>query len=302
MSGGESGGGESHGGSGSPGGCGSLGGAEISLDEVRSLTRPELLACDLDGTLLSPQLAFPHGLRESLDALQSAGTTVVVCTGRMFVSARRVAARLGLVDGPIICYQGGMVADLAGGEVLHHQPMEAEMAAQVVREIRRLRRHLNAYVDDRLYVEELDDWALRYAESAEVGIQRVDDLEALVRRRPPTKFVVLSDPADVDVLLPRLERLWRDRLYVVRSQASYIEIADPGVSKSGALARLCRELGVVRERTAACGDGHNDVDMLRWAGLGVAVAEAPPDVRAAADLVVARDQLPALFRALAAAP
>ncbi len=221
-----------------------------------------------------------------------------MCTGRMFVSARRVAARLGLVDGPIICYQGGMVADLAGGEVLHHQPIAAETAAEVVREVRRLRRHLNAYVDDRLYVEDLDDWARRYAEAAEVGIESVDDLEALVRRRPPTKFVVLSEPADVDVLLPRLQRLWRDRLYVVRSQASYIEIADPGVSKSGALARLCRELGVARERTVACGDGHNDIDMLRWAGLGVAVAEAAPDVRAAADLVVARDRLPALFRAL----
>ena len=65
--------------------------------------------------------------------------------------------------------------------------------------MRQLGRHLNAYVDDALYVEVLDDWARRYAEYAEVGVNVVDDLEELVRSRPPTKFVVLSEPADVDV-------------------------------------------------------------------------------------------------------
>jgi len=266
------------------------------------LSRAALVACDLDGTLLSPQLEFPSGLRESLDVLRAAGTTVVVCTGRMFVSARRVAARLGLLDGPIICYQGGMVADLADGAVLRHQRMDSDMAVEVVRQVRRLGRHLNAYVDDGLYVEEMDAWARRYAEYIEVGVAGVVDLETLVRERPPTKFVILSEPADVDELLPRLQRLWGDRLYVVRSQASYIEIADRGVSKSGTLAWLCAELGVPRARTVACGDGHNDVDMLRWAGLGVAVAEAAADVRAAADLIVPRAELPELFRALAGAP
>ena len=106
-------------------------------------------------------------------------------------------------------------------------------------------------------------------------------------------------PTTSRVLLPGLQERWRDRLYVVRSQASYIEIADPRVSKSGALAWLCARLGVARERTVACGDGHNDVDMLRWAGLGVAVAEAAPEVRAAADVVVPRDGLPALLARLA---
>lgn len=277
-------------------------GGEAAPAPALQLRRPELLACDLDGTLLSPRLEIASGLVEALAALRTAGTMVVPCTGRMLTSTRRIAARLGLVDGPVVCYQGGMVADLAGGAVLSHQRIDPEVAAEVVRAIRRLGRHLNAFVDDGLYVEELDDWARRYAEHAEVEVDGVCDLEALVRERPPTKFVLLSDPADVDDLLPLLQRLWDGRLSVVRSQASYIEFVDPGVSKSGALAWLCVRTGVPRARTAACGDGHNDVDMLCWAGLGVAVAEAPADVRAAADLVVPREELPALFREFAAAP
>lgn len=90
-------------------------------------------------------------------------------------------------------------------------------------------------------------------------------------------------------------------LYVTRSQPEYIEICHPRVSKSGALERLRRELGTRRELTVACGDGQNDIDMLRWAGLGVAVAEAAAEVRRAADLVIARDRLGEVFVALAGA-
>ncbi len=266
------------------------------------LFRPDLVASDLDGTLLTPELEASPALPGALAALAAAGVPFLICTGRMFRSARRVAAQLGLARGPIVCYQGAMVADLGTGECLLHRPMDADVAVAVVRRLRDLGRHLNAYIDDQLYVEQLDDWARRYAEHAEVGIELVDDLAAEVAARPPTKFVVLSEPADVDVLLPRLQQEWGERLYVARSQASYIELAAAGVSKSGALQWLCDRGGLRRERSVACGDAQNDLDMLRWAGLGVAVAEAPADVRAAADLVVARARLPELLTRLAAAP
>jgi Cof subfamily protein (haloacid dehalogenase superfamily) len=266
------------------------------------LFRPDLVASDLDGTLLTSGLEFSPELPAALAALEAAGVPFLVCTGRMFRSARRVAARLGISRGPVVCYQGAMVADLSTGEYLLHRPMDGGVAAEVVGRLRELGRHLNAYIDDQLYVEQLDEWARRYAEYAEVGIELVDDLAAEVAARPPTKFVVLSEPADVDGLLPRLQEEWRGRLFVARSQASYIEIAAPGVSKSGALQWLCDREGLRRERTVACGDAQNDLDMLRWAGLGVAVAEGEPEVRAAADLVLERAQLPGLFERLAAAP
>ena len=269
---------------------------------IAELIRPDLVASDLDGTLLTPELESSPELPGALAALEAAGVPFLICTGRMFRSARRVAAEIGLLRGPIVCYQGAMVADLGSGERLLHRPMDGHVAAAVVRRLRELGRHLNAYIDDQLYVEQLDEWARQYAEFAEVGIELVDDLAAEVAARPPTKFVVLSEPADVDILLPRLQEEWRDRLYVARSQASYIELAAPGVSKSGALQWLCDRDGLRRERTVACGDAENDLDMLRWAGLGVAMAEAAPEVRAAADVVVSRAGLPALLARLAAAP
>ncbi len=264
--------------------------------------RPSLVAADLDGTLLERDLSWAAGLPEALAALRAAGVRTVVCTGRMLQSAQRVAARLGIIEGPVVCYQGALVADLTSGEWLRHIPMDGEAAAEVVRHVRAMGRQVNAYIDDRLYVEQVTSWARRYAEHVEVGIHTVGDLEAEVVRRPPTKLVLVTSAADVGEILPGLQESWRGRLYVVRSQPEYIEFTDVSVSKSGSLAWLCDRLGVARESVVALGDGMNDVDMLQWAGLGVAVAEASERVRAAADLVVPRAGMPEFLNDLAAAP
>ncbi len=208
--------------------------------------RPAVVAADLDGTLIARDLSWAQGLPESLAALEAAGVRSVVCTGRMLQSARRVAARLGITRGPVVCYQGALVADLASGEWLRHVPMDGEAAAEVVHHVAEMGRQLNAYIDDRLYVEQVTRWARRYAEHVEVAIDTVPDLAAEVLRRPPTKLVLVTSAADVDGILAALQERWRGRLYVVRSQPEYIEFVDASVSKSGALAWLCERLGVGR--------------------------------------------------------
>jgi Cof subfamily protein (haloacid dehalogenase superfamily) len=266
-----------------------------------SLFRPDLVASDLDGTLLPSTLEFSAATVAGVAAMRAAGVAFVISTGRMFKSARRMAAKLGLADGPIICYQGALVADLGTGEWLRHLPMDPAPAADVVRHMRKLGRHVNVYVGDELYVEDVDTWARRYAEYAEVGINRVDDLLTVVAEHP-TKIVVATDPDEVTALLPGLQERWRDVLYVTRSLPHYIEINAPAATKSAALEWLGERLGTRRARTVACGDGLNDLDMLRWAGLGVAMAEGGEAVCREGDLVVPRDELGDLFARLAAEP
>ena len=227
--------------------------------------RPDFVASDLDGTLLPPSLEFTAQTLAGVRALRAAGVPFALCTGRMLQSARRMAAELGIVSGPIICYQGALVADLAGGEWLLHRPLPGDMAAEVVEHMRVLKRHVNVYIDDELYVEDLDEWARRYAEYAEVGYTVVDDLATLVGVSPPTKIVVAAAPDDVTEILPGLQERWRGRLYVTRSLPHYIEINDPRATKSAALDFLCRRMGWRRDRVVACGDGLNDVDMLACA-------------------------------------
>ncbi len=208
------------------------------------VARPDLVASDLDGTLLTPELELSPALPGALRALADAGVVFAICTGRMFSSARAVAARMGVRQGLAVCYQGAMVADLADGSALSHTRMPAEDAAAVVRRLRVLGRHVNAYIDDEMYVDEVDKWALHYTRHTGVELHQVDDLEAEVLRRPPTKLVAITDADDVTRILPDLQRRWRDRLFVERSQPEYIEFAAGGVSKSGALQWLCERLGL----------------------------------------------------------
>ena len=140
------------------------------------------MASDLDGTLLPPSLEFTAETIAGVRRLRAAGITFVICTGRMLQSARRMAARLAIEDGLIICYQGALVADLGSGEWLLHRrwpgrwrPMSCAWRATSVA-------ISTSTSTTELFVEQFDDWARRYAEYAEVGVNAVDDLLARSRR------------------------------------------------------------------------------------------------------------------------
>lgn len=267
-----------------------------------SLRRPQLVACDLDGTLLGPELVFTESTRAGVGALLAAGVRFVICTGRMFQSARPRAAELGLHSGPIVCYGGALVADLESGEWLRHEPIDGEAGAALVRFARERGLHVNAYVDDQLHVEMDDRWTRWTAEYADVDVTLVDDLLPVVARGS-TKLVIAADPDEAACLAPEVSQQFAGRLRAATSLPHFIEINVATESKSGTLEWLRTELlHVAADRTVACGDGLNDIDMLEWAALGVAMAEGAQRTRQVAQLVVPRAQLVELFERLAAAP
>jgi len=268
----------------------------------RPLRRPRLLASDLDGTLLPPDGVFPDDLVRAVAAVRAAGVTFVVSTGRMFQSARKALTGLGLTDGPIICYQGAMVADLGTGERTYECPLEPAVALEVVDYAHERDLHINAFIDDRLYSDREDDWLRRYASFGEVEATVVPDLCRLLTHRLTSKLLILAEPERVERLRPEMQERWKKELYITRSLPHHIEVNRAGATKSAALETMRAQLGVPDDRTVACGDSLNDLDMLRWAALGVAMEEAPGEVWAAADLVVPRSELAALLFDLAAAP
>ncbi|TMK90776.1 MAG: HAD-IIB family hydrolase [Actinobacteria bacterium] len=122
------------------------------------------------------------------------------------------------------------------------------------------------------------------ADPARVRARGVGDLLAWLEREP-TKLVVIDDPEVLDKLEQRLKARLGERLYISKSLPYFLELASPEVTKASGLDFLARRLGFSRARTVACGDGENDVELLEWAGYGVAVANAHERVLAVADLV-----------------
>jgi Cof subfamily protein (haloacid dehalogenase superfamily) len=208
---------------------------------------------------------------------------VLLVTGRMFQSVRRYALEAGL-DDPVVCYQGAVVADPVTGDWLRHVPIPLELAREAIASLNEDGFGLNCYVGDELYVAEVTPGARRYADFQHLELHAVGDLLAWLDR-PPTKLVVIDDPHVLDDLEGRMIDRFDGRLYISKSLPYFLEFASPAVTKAAGLDFLSEHLGFTRERTVAFGDGENDVELVGWAGYGVAVENAHDRVKAVADLV-----------------
>ena len=209
---------------------------------------------------------------------------VIVVTGRMFRSVRPYVLEAGL-DDPVICYQGAVVADPRSGEFLRHVPIPRAVALEAIEAVVARGFHVNCYVDDLLYVAEVTPEARAYADFQNLEIHPVGPLQEWLHA-DPTKLVAVGDPAALDELEAELKPRFRGRLFVSKSLPYFLEFAHPDVSKGAGLQFVADRLGFTPAETVACGDGENDRELLDWAGFGVAVANAHPDILARADLVV----------------
>ncbi|HEY1479158.1 MAG TPA: Cof-type HAD-IIB family hydrolase [Gaiellales bacterium] len=243
------------------------------------------IASDLDGTLLDGRTFQPSARTiAAVEAAEASGITVILATGRMFQSARRIAATLD-VHGPIVCYQGGLVGESDTGEILLHHPIEIELAREMLHALGPHTRTTNAYVDDELYVTEANEEAVRYARIAGVEMHVVGDLATWLER-PTTKLVTVGEPSWLDPLRDEMQERFGDRAFVAKSLPIFLEFAAAGVSKSSAMTFLGDRLGFGPEHCVAFGDGENDRDLLAWAGLGVSVANAAQELQDESDWVV----------------
>src|SRR5207247_5009852 len=123
----------------------------------------------------------------------------------------------------------------------------------------------------------------QYAGFQDIELHAVGDLLAWLDE-PPTKLVVIGDPQILEGLKQRMLARFDDRLYISKSLPYFLEFASPEVTKAAGMEFVAEHLGFTRERTVAFGDGENDIELVQWAGFGVAVGNADDRVKEAADL------------------
>ena len=248
----------------------------------------KLIALDLDGTLLSPDLTVSAANRAALQRAERAGAQVVIVTGRPYVSADAIVQRLGL-EAPIIAFNGAVIRRPGGGETLYEQLMPADLAAEVVEECVARRLHLHYYLGDAMYVTRCSHWARLYCSRTTMDCVPAGNLRRYAGQEP-VKLLVVDAPARIEELLREFRGRWGERLYVTRSMAEYLEFMDPRVDKGRALDRLAKRWGIPRERIMAAGDRLNDLPLLEHAGHAVAMPEAEAPLLAVAGFVPPRQE------------
>jgi HAD superfamily hydrolase (TIGR01484 family) len=186
------------------------------------------VAMDLDGTVLDETFEPSTRTAAAIGRAEAEGIACLIATGRMFVSARRIAEKLG-IRRPLVCYQGALVADPVSGEVLVHRPIEAALAREILRAmpVEHARRS-NLYIDDELYVWEENAATLRYSQVAGVELHIVGPLADWIER-PTTKIVTVGAPEAMDALRDELQPLFSSRAFVAKSLPYFLEFAAPGV-------------------------------------------------------------------------
>ena len=243
----------------------------------------KLIALDIDGTIRGPNREISDRTRRVIDRVIEAGAVVTVATGRMFESARMSTAALDLRS-PIVSYQGAHIADPVTGDVLWHLPLTERHVLQALDALNGWETDVAVYLGNDVYVSEMTPWAKGYSERNRRDVLVVDDLREL-SGRSPTRILAVGVDADVLALEHRLKRQFDSRLHVTRSLPTFCEIIHPDGGKHMALEWLCGHLGIDPSSTIAFGNGYNDVHMLEWAALGVAVGDAVPEALSVADRV-----------------
>jgi Cof subfamily protein (haloacid dehalogenase superfamily) len=255
------------------------------------MQRPRLVASDVDGTLLDPTDQISERTRAAVHRVVAAGVPFVLVTGRPPRWIPPIVEQLGHA-GPAVCANGAVLYDAATDQVsftVTLDPVQLRNAADVV---------ATALPGAKLAVElPTGSAAVNGADQflAEPGYTHpwpgadaVDAPRDMVLGRPAIKLLVRQSDASSDVMAAAVRELLgarsRGQLAVTFSTGyGLLELSPPGVTKGTGLARLAGELGVAPADVLALGDMPNDLSMLRWAGYGVAMANAHPAVLEAAD-------------------
>jgi len=247
------------------------------------MTSIDLIALDLDGTLLAPDETVSPANRAAIDRALGAGIRVILVTGRGVDTALKVTRELGL-NVPAICCHGALTKDFAANKTLVHIPVALEYAKPMI-EYAELHHHSVA-----IYAEELfwrtPDAEIHMPDMLGPGWREASSLLDVLLRGAPTFLRFMGRPS-VEAMVAKFGHL--PLAFRNESWFEFLECAvlDRQAGKETALERLCADYHVPAEHVLAIGDSRNDVPMLRWAGIGVAMENALPEVREAVPYLTA---------------
>ncbi len=244
----------------------------------------ELVAIDIDGTLLNRQLEIAPRTAQAIRQVREQGILIVPATGRAPSATQAIMARLGIVA-PGVFLQGLLVLD-ADGKVLHEQTMAAHSVGRVIAFARERGLTPLIYSGMRIIVEAHGYYADLLTPYGEPVPEIVAPLERVSDTLAVHKVLLLDDPDRISRARSELADMLDGEASITQALPIAIEILPHGASKGAGLGHLLDALGILPENAMAIGDGENDLEMIKMVGIGVAMGSAPEHVKALADAVV----------------
>ncbi len=246
-----------------------------------------LLAIDLDGTLLTPQRLITPRTYHALTQAVEAGMQLVIATGQTLNVLRVICADLPL-RAPQIIYNGAIIADIQSGAILHEQLVPPEHILPTLALLHEAGLYRGYHTHEHVYVEQDTPNARTWYRPPVPPAIEVADITTIYPQ-PCIKLIGVGSEHTLRQKRGELERLLAKQIYVTQASRDLLEFLHPTASKGHALRTLSQMLSIVPEEIVAFGDNHNDIDMLQFAGLGIAMGNAHDEVKALADYVTLRN-------------
>ena len=247
---------------------------------------------DLDGSLLTDDKRVSPKTMEALSRFVEAGNTFAICTGRDINSSLSVYRNLGLdIKGAyVVAYNGGQIYDVDNEKTIYREGIPIEMVRELLDMAYSFGLHVHTYNDHFILTEAYNECVEFYRKVIKTPLILADDIMPYVDV-PPCKIICIEmhDHEKQDRLRRAVLDKYSDMLDSMYSNDYYLELIPKNSGKGNALIRLRDILGIKPENVIAAGDGENDISMIQNAGIGIAMINAPKNVRDAADIVTEND-------------
>lgn len=247
----------------------------------------KIIFLDIDGTLTNSKKVITDKTRESLLDLQKRGIILAIASGRpgkgVYPSAE--ALKLAEYGGYILPFNGGQIINCKTKEKVYQNNLTRETVEEAYKLSKKYNVELITYYKDKI-LSETDDNKYLEIESRinNMEVCKVDNLPAALNEMP-VKCLMLGDGDYMEKIEPDIRKHLENNANIFRSEPFFVEVMPKGIDKAAAIEHLIEKIGIRREETMAFGDGYNDISMLSYAGMGIAMRNGCEQTRAIADYV-----------------
>ena len=244
----------------------------------------KLIALDMDGTLLNRQKLVPEKNALAIKRAMDKGIYVTIATGRMPASASYFAKQLNM-NCPVVSCNGGVVKDLNTGKSIYEAHFSKDTITELISICYQKNWYIRWYIGDTIYVRYVDmDMFPAYKTTKGLNIVEVgEDFEKYTEN--VTQLVVCNLNGKIQEIQDKLADIFKDRIGLQQNTGYTMDITPPGIDKAVGLSKLAQYLQIDKSEIMACGDGDNDLAMIEYAGLGVAMGNAIDDVKNIAQFI-----------------
>lgn len=246
----------------------------------------QLIALDMDGTLLNKDKKISELTQKKISEVKAMGKKVVLATGRPIHGVKRYLHELDMFDEHdyVVTYNGALVQSTKDNRILLDVPLDLDAYKELYEVSKELGVNIHALTDDGVTTPVDNPYTKIESEINQIPIiekpvAEVDEETLIV------KVMFIDAPEKLDEIIPKLPEWVKEKYSVLRSAPYFLEFLDPRVNKGAGVDAIVKELGLEQHQVICVGDAGNDLAMLQYAQLGVAMENASSDIKEAADYI-----------------